>query len=116
MADVTTPLTPIEIEALWADFHSTVNMTSQELEAWLHTEPSGEHTEPLPETAGSEAGRHVLAILRKRRTDLTADDVRLMRKVVDRVAELRGGESGPDPADTATRHRLMNLGHDPLKP
>ncbi|WP_372351679.1 DUF3140 domain-containing protein [Streptomyces sp. KL116D] len=115
MAD-TPALTPIELEGLWADFHSTVNMTSQELADWLRTGEAGLLAEPLPEHAGSGAGRHVLAILRKRRTDLTADDIRLMHEVVGRVAELRGTEHEPAALDTAARHRLMSLGHDPLKP
>ncbi|MEV5607720.1 DUF3140 domain-containing protein [Streptomyces sp. NPDC052225] len=71
---------------------------------------------PHEGASGSTAGRHVLAILRKRRTDLTADDVRLMRKVVERVAELTGRAPQPGPKATVTRHRLMSLGHDPLKP
>ncbi|MGA4843995.1 DUF3140 domain-containing protein [Streptomyces sp. G45] len=104
-------------------------MTSQELSAWLRTLEAGEHSEPLPESAGPEAGRHVLAILQKRRTDLTDDDVRLMVKVVDLVSaarepeearerqEAREREEGaPGAVDRRRRHWLMSLGHDPLKP
>ncbi|MFC7309570.1 DUF3140 domain-containing protein [Streptomyces monticola] len=109
-------LEQLELDALWDEFHSAVNMTSQELSAWLRTREAGEHTEPLPEHAGSEAGQHVLAILQKRRMDLTGDDLRLMRKVVDTVDTYVDGEREPDAADRSTRHRLMSLGHDPLKP
>ncbi|MFF1285766.1 DUF3140 domain-containing protein [Streptomyces sp. NPDC058299] len=110
----------LELDALWEDFHRVVNMTSAELAAWLKVRDADEETEPLPEASGSPTGRHVLAILQKRRTDLTDDDVRVMHQVVDRVEALTDLENEPapetTPADTRRRHRLMTLGHDPLKP
>ncbi|MEW2284214.1 DUF3140 domain-containing protein [Streptomyces sp. NPDC047841] len=109
----------LETEALWEDFHRVVNMTSAELAAWLKVRDADEETEPLPEEA-TLTGQHVLAILRKRRTDLTDDDVRVMHKVVDTVGDLADLENEPEPEstpeDTGRRHRLMTLGHDPLKP
>lgn len=110
----------IEVEALWEDFHRVVNMTSVELAAWLKVRDAAEDTEPLPEEAGSPTGQHVLAILQKRRTDLTEDDLRVMRKVVDTVDEQADLENEPEVEETAEdtrrRHRLMTIGHDPLKP
>ncbi|MEV6832941.1 DUF3140 domain-containing protein [Streptomyces sp. NPDC051133] len=111
---------PIETEALWEDFHRVVNMTSAELAAWLRVRDSGEEAEALPGEAGTPTGRHVLAILQKRRTDLTDDDLRVMHRVVDTVGDLVDMEDEPEPErtpeDTRRRHRLMTLGHDPLKP
>ncbi|MEV6957731.1 DUF3140 domain-containing protein [Streptomyces sp. NPDC051207] len=106
----------LERDALWEDFHRVVNMTSQELAAWLRVRYAGEETEPLPEEPGSPTGQHVLAILQKRRMDLTEDDIRVMRKVVDTVTAEADLENEPEAADTHLRHRLMTLGHDPLKP
>ncbi|MFF5432680.1 DUF3140 domain-containing protein [Streptomyces griseofuscus] len=109
----------LETEALWEDFHRVVNMTSAELAAWLRVRDAEERSEPLPDEAGSATGRHVLAILQKRRTDLTDDDVRVMYKVVDTVDALVDMDDEPEPErpdDTRRRHRLMTLGHDPLKP
>ncbi|MGA5036472.1 DUF3140 domain-containing protein [Streptomyces capoamus] len=110
----------LELDALWEDFHRVVNMTSAELAAWLRVRDADEETEPLPEEAGTPTGQHVLAILQKRRTDLTDDDVRVMHEVVDRVGDLIDPENEPEPEntpeDTRRRHRLMSLGHDPLKP
>ncbi|GHB09269.1 DUF3140 domain-containing protein [Streptomyces chryseus] len=85
--------TALELDWLWDDFHRVVNMTSQELGTWLRTSGAGENSEPLPERAGTETGRKVLAILGKRRTDLE-----------------------PAAGDSAWRRRLMTLGHAPLKP
>lgn len=106
----------LELDALWEEFHSVVNMTSQELSAWLQALDAGEGTETLPEGAGSVTGRHVLSILQKRRTDLTDEDVRVMYEVVDRVeSEQREQVAAGTTDDTHRRHRLMSLGHDPAK-
>lgn len=105
----------LETEALWNEFHEVVNMTSQELSSWLRVSQAGEHTEPLPDQAGAPIGRHVLGILQKRRMDLTNDDIRVMRKVVDLV-ERAEDESTSEQDIIRHRDRLMNLGHDPLKP
>ncbi len=112
MDDLTAP----ELEALWDEFHRVVNMTSQELATWLRTSDADENAEPLPERAGTETGRHVLSILSKRRTDLTDDDIAVMRQVVDTVAAQRRDDLEPTTGDEVWRHRLMLLGHDPLKP
>lgn len=106
----------LELDALWEDFHRVVNMTSAELADWLRVRDSGELTEPLPDDAGPPLGQHVLAILQKRRTDLTEDDLRVMRKVVDTVTSQADLENEPQADDTRLRHRLMTVGHDPLKP
>jgi len=106
----------LELDALWEDFHRVVNMTSQELAAWLRVRDADENTEPLPENAGTPTGQHVLAILQKRRTDLTDDDVRVMYDVVDTVAEQSDVENEPEAEETRRRHLLMTIGHDPLRP
>lgn len=105
----------LERDALWEDFHRVVNMTSAELAAWLRVSDAEETTEPLPDQAGPETGQHVLAILQKRRTDLTEDDLRVMEEVVETVTEEADLENEPLAEDTVRRHRLMTLGHDPLK-
>ncbi|MEU6370597.1 DUF3140 domain-containing protein [Streptomyces sp. NPDC046931] len=109
----------LEMDALWDEFHRVVNMTSQELAAWLRVLDAGEDTEPLPEHAGPPTGRHVLAILQKRRTDLTDDDIQVMHEVVDTVTAQQDLYDEPEPEraeDEDRRHRLMTIGHDPLKP
>ncbi len=106
--------TPVEDE-LWDEFHRVVNMSSRELSEWLRTRSAADQTEELPDQAGTETGQHVLAILGKRKTDLNADDVRVMRKVVDRIHTERRDDLEPTAGQTNWRHRLMTIGHDPLK-
>ena len=101
---------------LWEEFHRVVNMTSRELADWLRVRSADDTAEAFPDQAGTETGQHVLHILGKRRTDLTPDDVRVMEKVVRRVREQRRDDLEPTAGDDAWRHRLMTLGHDPLKP
>lgn len=103
-------------DALWDEFHTAVNMTSRELQEWLATDAAGESAERFPDQVSTDRSRQVLAVLAKRRTDLTADDVALMGEVVDQIGALRGEQAEPEAGDTAWRHALMTIGHDPLKP
>lgn len=104
-----------EIETVWDEFHTVVNMTSRELRDWLATASANEEAEALPDQVRPETGRRVLEILSKRRTDVTADDVEVMRHVVDVVRTVHPDPDGGDVDDDAWRRRLMNVGHDPLK-
>lgn len=106
--------TPVD-EDLWAEFHRVVNMSSRELSEWLRTRSAATDTEELPDHAGTETGQHVLAILAKRKTDLTDDDVRTMNNVVDRIHAERRDDLEPTAGEAHWRHRLMTIGHDPLK-
>jgi Protein of unknown function (DUF3140) len=103
-------------DELWQDFHTVVNMTSRELRDWLAVQGAGEETEEVPDQAGSHLGHRVLAILAKRRADLTSDDVDVMEQVVERVTSQRREDLEPTAGEAAWRRRLMNVGHDPLKP
>lgn len=103
-------------EELWDGFHRVVNMTSAELRDWLATQGAGEETEEVPDRAGSHLGHRVLEILGKRRSDVTRDDVNVMEQVVERVTSQRREDLEPTAGEAAWRRRLMNVGHDPLKP
>lgn len=109
------PVEGAEQEQLWQDFHHVVNMSSRELEEWLRTRDAGERTEELPDEAGTPTGRRVLGILGKRRADVTDQDLHTMRKVVETVRRSRGTQHEPRAGSTQWRHRLMTVGHDPLK-
>ena len=103
-------------KALWDDFHEVVNMTSRELRDWLTVQGADEETEEVPDRAGSHLGHRVLEILGKRRGDVTTDDVDVMTQVVDRVRSQRREDLEPTAGQPSWRRRLMNVGHDPLKP
>ena len=103
-------------DELWDELHRVVNMTSRELRDWLAVQGADEETEEVPDRAGPPLGHRVLDILGKRRTDLTSDDVEVMSLVVDRVLSQRRDDLEPTAGEAAWRRRLMNVGHDPLKP
>jgi hypothetical protein len=103
-------------DELWEEFHRVVNMTSRELRDWLSVRSATEEADVLPDQAGTETGRQVLSILGKRRTDLTPDDAATMEKVVRKVLEERREDLEPTAGQASWRHKLMTMGHDPLKP
>jgi hypothetical protein len=103
-------------DELWDEFHRVVNMTSRELRDWLAVQGAGEEAEEVPEQAGSHLGHRVLDILGKRRSDITPDDVDVMEQVVARVLGQRREDLEPTAGEASWRRRLMNVGHDPLKP
>ncbi|MFK0172014.1 DUF3140 domain-containing protein [Streptomyces sp. NPDC090306] len=117
-----------ELDALWEEFHRLVNMTSPELAAWLqvreeragHGPAEGEAAPGADAGAGArtgaetETGEQILAILQKRRMDLTDDDARVMYRVVDTVEEITSRAApGTEAEADARRQDLMALGHDP---
>jgi hypothetical protein len=103
-------------DELWGEFHTVVNMTSRELNDWLRTQGATEEAETLPDQAGRSLGQRVAAILAKRRSDLTDEDVAAMTKVVETVRRERRDDLEPTAGDDHWRHKLMDIGHDPLKP
>jgi hypothetical protein len=106
---------PISDE-LWQEFHEVVNMTSRELSDWLRTQATGEDGRATADLPELEVGESVVAILAKRRTDLTADDIDTMQHVVAQVRTIRGDEPEPEAYDDDVRRTLMLFGHDPLRP
>ena len=103
-------------DELWEEFHRVVNMTSRELVEWMRTASAGEEAEAVPDESGTSLGHRVAAILAKRRSDLTSDDVDAMTKVVDIVHRERRDDLEPTAGDDHWRRKLMSIGHDPLKP
>jgi hypothetical protein len=103
-------------DELWEEFHRVVNMTSRELTEWMRADSADEDTESLPDRSGKALGQRVAGILGKRRSDLTSDDVAAMTKVVDIVHRERREDLEPTAGQDHWRHKLMSIGHDPLKP
>ncbi|MBN8806976.1 MAG: DUF3140 domain-containing protein [Sphingomonas sp.] len=108
-------------EQVWKDFRAAVNMTPARLEKWLETDDSkrvgwkGSDGDGHGESVGHHSGRRIIAIKRKKKADLTADDYAHMKKVVGYVARHTAQGPGHDKAQSDWRYSLMNWGHDPLK-
>lgn len=109
------PRTSLEVEEPWERFHHVVNMTSQELTAWLGAEP--DVTSPPPGgPAPPPLGQAVVGILGKRRVDVTDNDLATMEQVIDIVENETEGLTKEEVVnDERKRHRLMNVGHDPVR-
>lgn len=105
---------PADEDDLWQRFHRAVNMSSRELVDWLGQEPD---LGPRPGPSGPPPlGQAVVGILGKRRTDLTGEDLAVMRKVIDVVDDETAGVTAEEVvADDRRRHRLLNVGHDALR-
>ena len=101
-----------------AAFGAAVNMSADEIEAWLETGESKRVGTTRPgegESVGRQAGRATARILRTAKAELGEGDYRHMRRVAGFVARHRAQQ----PVNVATsrwRYSLMNWGHDPLRP
>jgi hypothetical protein len=108
---------PPDPAAIARTFAACVNMTADELDAWLKTPESrkvGFRRDGAGESVGHASGRRIVAILRTQEPARTAEDYAHMRKVVGFVRRHRAQQ----PANAVTsrwRWSLMNWGHDPLK-
>lgn len=94
---------------LWQEFHGEINMSPDELRAWLREEGSRR------QDIATEATEAVLDILSKPRDELTEEDAAVMESVMGRIRLERREALHPAAGDDAWRHRLMALGHDPGK-
>jgi hypothetical protein len=73
-----------EDTAAWQEFRDTINMTAAELEKWLGTEESKKVGQKggKGESTGHASGRRIVDLLRSKKSDLSDEDYRHMRKVV----------------------------------
>lgn len=98
------------------EFHKAVNMAPKELEEWLKTDESRSvgWKQNGGESVGHESGRRIVRLLRKRKDELTDDDLAHMREVIGFVHRHLAQRPDGDVEDTPWRYSLMNWGHDPL--
>jgi hypothetical protein len=100
------------------EFDDAVNMTASELEKWLDTDESksvGQKSGGSGESTGHESGRHIIKILKAKKSDLSDGDYAHMRKVVGYTKRHLAQRPSGDIKDTHWRYSLMNWGHDPIK-
>ena len=109
--------TSTDTQDIRKDFDEAVNMSPAELEKWLKTEDSKAvgQKDGGSESTGHSSGRHIVRILRAKKSELSDDDYAHMRKVSGYVHRHLKQRPKGDVEDTRWRHSLMNWGHDPLK-
>ncbi len=106
------------VDDVWDDWKDAVNMTASEIEHWLETDESkevGQKKDGGGESTGHHSGRLIVDILRKKKADLTDDDIEWMQKVVGYVHRHRAQGPAKDVEHSRWRYSLMNWGNDPLK-
>jgi hypothetical protein len=104
-------------EQLIQEFNEAVNMTRKELKDWLRTDESQSvgQSDEGGESKGHEAGRKIVEILDKKKSDYSSDDIDHMRRVVSYVHRHQSQKPSGDVEDSNWRYSLLNWGHDPLK-
>jgi hypothetical protein len=104
-------------DTIW-EFGRVVNMAPAAMERWLETEDSkavGWRHEGEDEAVGHQSGRRIVELKRKKKAELTEDDLHFMRRVIGYVHR-HMAQGGPAEGKETSRWRysLMNWGHDPL--
>lgn len=104
-------------ESAYKEFKDVVNMTATELAKWLKSDDSKDVGQKKDggESTGHESGRHIVSILKSKKSDLSDDDYKHMRKVVGYCRRHLAQRPEGDVEDSAWRYSLMNWGHDPVK-
>ena len=104
---------------IYTEFKHDVNMTASELERWLKTDESKSvgQADSNGKSIGHQSGEHIVAILHKKKADLTAADEAHMHKLHSYVSRhsAQGPQHQEDVKTSRWRYSLMNWGHDPLK-
>jgi hypothetical protein len=108
---------PPDPAAIGASFAAAVNMSADEMDAWLETPESrrvGFRRDGASESVGHASGRRIVAILRAPEPARTPEDYAHMHKVVGFVRRHRAQEPA-NPLSSRWRYSLMNWGCDPMK-
>ncbi|HEY5722710.1 MAG TPA: DUF3140 domain-containing protein [Allosphingosinicella sp.] len=108
-------MSAIDRRQVLADFRCLVNMSAEDLTAWLDTPESlavGQKKDG-GESVGHASGRRIVSILRTAGDAPDESDLAHMRRTIGFIRRHRAQE----PANMVTsrwRYSLMNWGHDPL--
>ena len=109
---------PGDEPAIRVAFAAAVNMTPEDIEAWLETPSSkavGQTRRGESESIGRQSARRIMEILRTPEEALSESDYVHMRKVVGYVRRHGAQRPRGDVTHTRWRWSLMNWGHDPLR-
>lgn len=109
-------------------FRGLINLSRQELEAWLTTDESQSvgivigttRTKKVlgdgNESVGHAMGRYIVWLLGQQASAYTADDFRQMRKVCGYIRRHQAQVPAARPLEkTRWRYALMNWGYDPCR-
>lgn len=96
-------------------FKDAVNMSASTLEAWLKTAESHAvgQKDGGGESTGHEAGRKIVAILKKKQREYSDADLAHMRKVTGYIHRHLAQRPDGDVSETNWAYSLKNWGHDP---
>ena len=117
-----------DIEAIYKDFKENVNMSQAALKKYLNTDESKsvgikkntsidkKTSSQGVESTGHDSGRKIVAILKKKKSQLDDDDYAHMKKVNGYIKRhIAQKPLRENIEDSRWRYSLMNWGHDPLK-
>ncbi|HEY8532884.1 MAG TPA: DUF3140 domain-containing protein [Micromonospora sp.] len=104
-----------EVDQLWEEFHSWVNLNSGQLRSWLMTRGSGEDGFSDAKLNMDSRSAAIMQLLGKRKVDLTNDDIEMMAEVVDEIRALKAHPPAKGASNDEWRRALLDLGHDPLR-
>lgn len=102
-----------------ATFHELVNMSPHALASWLATDESrtvGFKDADGVESTGHRSGRHIVELLREKKSDYDAADFREMHRIVGFIKRHLAQRPEGDTTTTRWAYSLKNWGHDPAKP
>lgn len=111
-------LSPDDEAEIRRQFNAVVNMTPQELSAWLETDESRKVGFTRPgetESVGRQSARRILNIQAAAIDDLSPSDYAHMKKVIGYARRHLAQRPFGDVTATRWRWSLMNWGHDPLR-
>jgi histidyl-tRNA synthetase len=106
-----------DVKSAIDEFHSVVNMTPEELEAWLKTDDSKAvgQKDGDEESTGHKSGKRIIELLHKKKDEYSEEDISHIKKVISYVHRHSAQQPSGDIEHTRWRYSLMNWGHDPLK-
>ncbi|MGI4020045.1 MAG: DUF3140 domain-containing protein [Janthinobacterium lividum] len=98
-------------------FQDLVNMSASEIKGWLEKDESKEVGQDSGdgESIGRKSAKHIIAILKSKKDDLSEDDYHHIHKVISYISRHSAQRPDGDVSDTNWLYSLKNWGHDPLK-
>lgn len=105
-----------QYDEIYEAFYDRVNLQPKELETFLESDESKSVGDAdAGESTGHASGRRIVEIKRTKKNDLTHDQYRHMKKVVNYLKRHLAQRPDGDIQHSNWRYSLMNWGHDPTR-